>query len=256
MFTFSIHSSLMLGSSLPSPIVCDATLSHQVIVCIVINRHHNNFHHHHHRSVPSPFPHGIHSWVKNGEAGTFKGLCKYTTLVRSDQTQWFRMDKRASSSYVILCVLSPSLVSLGPAIWRLMQSSTTDVEPTLFPFFFFCFHCMLRCFADDEILPRIAATSQFLSYSSLTTVSACHWSRQNGLSAAIGRHTIVLLSYWSTQNSVVLPLVGKCLEDSQVSEWTKIMTDLFQLYISTLDLYFIPQIEKEIQYVANNVLTR
>ena len=25
-------------------------------------------------SVPSPFPHGIHSWVKNGEAGTYKGL--------------------------------------------------------------------------------------------------------------------------------------------------------------------------------------
>ena len=173
-------------------------------------------------SVPSPFPHGIHSWVKNGEAGTFKGLCKYTTLVRSDQTRWLRISKRASSS-----VLSLSLVSLGPAIWRLLQSSTTDVEPTLFPFFF-CFHCMLRCFADDEILPRIAATSQFLSYSSLTTVSACHWSRQNGLSAAIGRHTIVLLSYWSTQNSVVLPLVGKCLEDSQVSEWTKIMTDLFE----------------------------
>ena len=52
-FTFSIHSSLMLGSSLPSPIVCDATLqSHHIIVCIVIDRHHHHFHRHHHLYLP------------------------------------------------------------------------------------------------------------------------------------------------------------------------------------------------------------
>ena len=171
-------------------------------------------------SVPSPFPHGIHSWVKNGEAGTFKGLCKVHNYgeIRSDT-----MIQNGQEGKQLLCNPMCPLSELGFSWSSHMEAhakqhhGTTDVEPAPFPFSF-CFHCMPRCFADDEILPRIAATSQFLSYSSLTTVSACHWSRQNGPCAAIGRHKIILLSYWSTQNSLVLPLVGKCLEDSQVSE--------------------------------------
>ena len=128
---------------------------------------------------------------------------------------------------------SSSLVALAwtSLTWELRQNSVM----LSLPHFLSCslvsigMHAFWLCFAHNEISPRIAATSQFLSYSSPTTVSASYWLRQNRMCAAIGQRKIILPSYWLTQNSAVLSLVRKCLEDSQVSEWTNIMT--FKIFL-------------------------